>query len=104
VIPVSDPSASQRPVILPEGRTVWTDEFNPAGEYLPESVIQIRRARRAYQQPPPPPTPPLGLDLRQTGTPPLDSQRTNPEADRSYLGNENMLHHAALIQALRGVA
>jgi hypothetical protein len=92
----------QRAVIQPEGKTVWTDEFDPAGEYLPESVIQVRRARRAYEQAPVEAPSNLGLDLSTKDAPPLDSQQFKQNDAASLPDQSEMLHHTMLLNLLRG--
>jgi hypothetical protein len=80
-------------------RVVWTDEFNPAGEELPEAVIQMRR----LQRPPPqrPPGPPLGLDL--ANPPPMsppDQWSPPPHREDSWPQDEDMIR-TALFQLLQ---
>lgn len=88
------------PIIQPEGKTVWTDEFDPAGEYLPESVIRVRRARRAYKAAPV--DPPLGLDLGAPADQPSTQQRLErPPGNPKLFATPEGFDTMALVQALR---
>lgn len=98
---MSDPKIQpvQRPLVRPSGREVWTDEFDPNGETLPEAVIQMRRARRAYQQPPEPPLELPTLDLSQPRPP--APQRMTPKRGIDAGPGEDFQKTAALVQLLR---
>jgi hypothetical protein len=90
--------ATQEPLVLPEGKMVWTDEFDPAGENLPESVIRVRRARRAFQAAKP--EVPLGLDLSKPSLDPQDMRHEDGPAF-PFPDNPDYLHSASLERAFR---